>query len=135
LGQANNLCRNAATLAMDIRTTSPAVDDTFVILACRNGFTTSNYLFYEASDCTGQPFFGVAESGTVNTPVAVAAVDNRGSGSLLYVPYPNGPTEDREMRSLLDGPTCTGIQRSVLVVPALAVTDLQTRFTPPFTVR
>lgn len=100
-------------------------------------YSGSNNLYFETTDCTGPPF--LAQS-SVMLPRAIVAKPGR----TVYFADPFGPSHLITQRSFLPGGdsgqppgSCSSeAQPSVrTVVPAVPLTDLDTLFTPPFSVR
>jgi FlxA-like protein len=99
---------------------------------------TQNNLYFETTNCTGTPF-ALAQSSTI-LPRAIVAEP----GSTVYFVDPFGPSHLITQRSFLPGagvggqpgPCSAEAGPTVMtVVPVLPLLDLDTMFTPPFSVR
>jgi hypothetical protein len=94
------------------------------------GFDKKGYVFFEAADCTGQPYANNSSPG-VGGLLSEAMVG--GDRHSLYVT--DGQARNHTMRSYLGFATgvCTSFQAETrLFRIARHVVDLDTRFTPPF---
>ncbi|MEH6418257.1 hypothetical protein [Pseudomonas sp. CGJS7] len=95
-----------------------------------SGFDKKGYLFFESSDCTGQPYANNTVAG-VGGLLSDAMVG--GDRHSLYVP--DGSARNHTVRSMLTFQTgvCEPIQTQTrLFRVARHVVDLDTRFTRPF---
>jgi hypothetical protein len=100
--------------------------------------STQNSIFFETPDCTGPPF-AIAVSSFRLPRVVVAS-----PGNTLYVTDSVTPPQPMTFRSFLpgaagDAPGPCGQEAGPIVinsaVPAIPLLDLNTVFTPPFSVR
>jgi len=135
LGTPNGRCYDPPAVALEIQSTSPAVDDTFSVLVCQDGFATPDVIYFDGADCTGQPYLPF--SAAVGYPLSLiprAAIDARGGGNLLYVREPGSGAETIDAVSHLFSEECISgyAPPAVEVVRAVLLTDLNDQFTPPF---
>lgn len=109
----------------------------FALRVFRSGFSgTAGSVLFESPDCSGTPFLGFsADEGEVLPAVAVAR-----PGNTLYVADPASFPRTITVQSRipdLPGSSCTREDPTVAIeaIPAVPLLDLDTRFTPPFSVR
>jgi hypothetical protein len=107
----------------------------FVLEVFRDWFQgNAGDIFFESSDCTGQPFLG--GSGPSVSPLPLVTV--REPGSTVYIPMSGAATESITVGSRLQSPDFTpGCHEepasfTFSVVPAIPLIDLSQSFTPPF---
>lgn len=99
------------------------------------GAATQNSVFFETTDCSG-PSFALAMSTVILPRIVVAR-----PGSTIYFADPFAAPQVITARSFLPGASgappdpCGVAMSAVTVVPAIPLLDLDTLFTPPFSVR
>lgn len=87
-------------------------------------------LAYESLDCTGQAWL----NGPFATPILPGTIE--GPGQTLYVPDPSATPGLVTAQSLLQLGTCFTFQFDYLsAVPAIPLVDLDTLYTPPFSLK
>ena len=94
-------------------------------------------LYYESSDCSGAAFFdalSVVTPGHLSTRLASTAIG--APGRTVYVAATYSPTRTLLVGTFSFNERCyfaSSFEKTV--VPARPVTDLNTQYTPPFTIR
>jgi hypothetical protein len=110
-------------------------EQVFTIFVARNRiFGGSPLLRFLSPDCSGAPLLVVfpdQDDIYLLTPFAIAP-----PGSTIYAPDPQAAPQTITVGSMLSGDgSCLTGEFSELVVPAVALIDLDTEFTPPFKVK
>lgn len=102
------------------------------VISDGNFFYSGNiYLFFESSDCTGTPLVPSQAPNRFVPSVTIAD-----PGQTLYIADPQGlPQFVNYHSTIIPGGPCTTTNNGATLVPALALGDLSTLFTPPFSVR
>ena len=110
------------------------VDQKFYLVAVsRNGFFSFGRFFYTQPNCQGQAWLD-AEEGTCGGMCTSSEVG--APGQTLYAPDPAVPPQTMTFLSLLDSRGCSSaFGQSALAARAVPVIDLNTVFTPPFSLR
>lgn len=90
-------------------------------------------LYYESNDCTGILY--IHERVSALTPVVVHPPGD--GGNIVYIPEPSSLHQVVSFNSRRGYPNgaCTADSFPAWVYPAIPLIDLDTVFTPPFTVR
>ena len=101
------------------------------LLVHPDGFEGSGpSLAYGSMDCTGQAWLG----GPFATLILPGTIE--GPGQTVYIPDPSAPPGLVTAGSLLQLGTCFTFQFDVSsAVPAIPLVDLNTLFTPPFSLK
>lgn len=101
------------------------------LMVTPNGFEGSGgSLAFARADCQEQAFL----AGDFNTLILPATIE--APGSTVYVPNPTAAPGPVTARSLLQLGTCFSFEFGLpLAVPALPLVDLNTLFTPPFSIK
>ena len=112
------------------------IGEQFVLIPLKNDGFVIGTLNYQTSDCSGTAFLDSPSTGAPFPNSAVAP-----PGKTLYLPDPNAAPETVVVKSIFFtfesfiGCDTEGGGQVSLEIPAKAVVDLNTLFTPPFTVR
>jgi hypothetical protein len=109
----------------------------FSLTVLQSGFAANTQLGFETFDCSGTRFlinFGaVLGTSVMFSPVAIAP-----SGNTVFLPVSNSTSEPRTLNSTMSREgACSPLTQPVeaQVFPAQAIEDLNSRFTPPFTLQ
>ncbi|MBI3030257.1 MAG: hypothetical protein HYY64_12165 [Candidatus Rokubacteria bacterium] len=93
---------------------------------------TGPSLSYESTDCTGTPLF----DGDFNTMILPGTIE--GPGSTVYVPDTSTPPQALTAKSLLQLGMCFPVPGGFglpSAIPAVPLVDLDTLYTPPFSLQ
>lgn len=102
----------------------------------KTGFLYAGELFFSSDDCSGTPYTTPPDPSTdLILPTLVML-----PGKTIYVPDPNAVAKSVALQSIQEKdnpcePTSCGGNVCPHLVPAIPLVDLDTYFTPPFTVR
>ena len=114
-----------------------ANEHVFALEAIRNRLLGRQGLLFSSTDCSGAPLFDFEAGGVQGFDVSLLPTTAIGPpGSTVYIPDPNAVAQSVLTQSFLDQVgecIADGFMRTV--VPALPIVDLDTQFTPPFSVK
>jgi hypothetical protein len=123
-----NACCNAPTIALEVQDVIPGVDETCSLYVCRDTLMGTDVIYFEAADCSGQPLLPFAS----NSVTPATAIDARSSKLSMYVAHPTASSQAMDLGSYVLDSSCVQVEATFEVIPAVFVSDLRTKFIPPF---